>query len=117
MCYESLMSFEKFVLLTTLAGFGKQPHERSLPNSARRRTAGSLVRGLCPIRPAAYWWQPRERAYPILPVAYWWQPRKEDFPDFGQGVLSGCLARRTFTVFGRGVLIVASRGGLIMGIV
>ena len=88
-------------LCTTLTGFGEWPVKRSLPDSARGRTAGSLVRGLCPVRPEAYWWQ----------------PRKEDFPNFGQGILSGCLARRTFTVFGQGVLTVASRGGLVMGIV
>ena len=83
--------FGLFALRTTLAGFGERPVKRSLPNSARGRLAGSLVRGLCPVRPEAYWWQ----------------PRKEDFPDFGQGVLSRCLARRIFTVFGRGVLTVA----------
>ena len=41
-------------LRTTLTGFGEWPVKRSLPDSARRRTAGSLVRGLCPVRPKAY---------------------------------------------------------------
>ena len=41
-------------LCNTLTGFGEWPVKRSLPDSARRRTAGSLVRGLYPVSAEAY---------------------------------------------------------------
>ena len=45
-CEWILLCFAFCVLRTTLAGFGKWPCERSVPNSARRRASGANYNGL-----------------------------------------------------------------------
>ena len=73
---------------------------RSLPNSARGLTAGSLVRGLYPVSAGAYLGLPREEGF------YCVRPKRT----------SGSLAGRAYTVFGRSVLAAASRGGLVCAV-